>query len=433
MATYAFELNAKPARDGRNTVFLRITHQRRHRRTKTGISLKPAEFNKTGGYGKWVRSVHPSHKQLNSELKVLMRRAEEQDATRAAATNGPDLPCEVYTLSGYSEKIIEEAAVNSVGHQRILTSRLRMFVGFAGPDRLLSSIDLDTLNRFKRHLQATGHMESTQHSYFTKIKFLFTQALNHDLIDRNPFRLFDMPAERAAPRLKLSDEQVRIMEGVDVATALHTRGRNYTPSTWLHRAKWLYLFAYQMGGIRSRDVLQLRWGNLIIGESGSTRLDYQMSKTGESMSVKVTPAAARIIDLFRPTDYPPKPADYLFGVLDSTAPYARALTHEQRQRMSRELQIDLFNAIASAQTQINRELKELAARAGLTRELKLTFHTARHSFADRARRKMKESKNISVDDIRQALGHTRLDTTQRYLNSFDREGLDSAMKDIFGE
>jgi hypothetical protein len=46
---------------------------------------------------------------------------------------------------------------------------------------------------------------------------------------------------------------------------------------------------------------------------------------------------------------------------------------------------------------------------------------------------MNESKNISVDDIRSALGHTRLDTTQPYLTSFDKEALDDSMDAVFGE
>ncbi|MFD1139789.1 tyrosine-type recombinase/integrase [Larkinella insperata] len=60
---------------------------------------------------------------------------------------------------------------------------------------------------------------------------------------------------------------------------------------------------------------------------------------------------------------------------------------------------------------INRNLKLLAEKNGI--ESRLTFHTTRHSFTDKARRRMKETRNISIDDIRSALGHTILATTQR--------------------
>ncbi|WP_041616085.1 tyrosine-type recombinase/integrase [Spirosoma linguale] len=166
-----------------------------------------------------------------------------------------------------------------------------------------------------------------------------------------------------------------------------------------------------------------RLGNFI------DRLEYQMSKTGEFMSTRLTRKAREILDLFARENA--SPTSYIFGALSDQAAYAPYVSYEQKKKMPRELAVRLFNDISSVQTQINGELKILAQKAGIAG--KLTFHTARHSFADRARRKMKESKNISIDDIRQALGHTKLDTTQRYLNSFDREGLDSAMSAIFDE
>ncbi|MCE7044546.1 hypothetical protein [Dyadobacter sp. CY312] len=44
---------------------------------------------------------------------------------------------------------------------------------------------------------------------------------------------------------------------------------------------------------------------------------------------------------------------------------------------------------------------------------------------------MKSSNKITVVDIRNSLGHKKIETTQGYLNSFDKESLDEAMGDIF--
>ncbi|MGF7218655.1 integrase [Spirosoma lacussanchae] len=414
MATYTIELNHKPNVDGRYSIFLRITQDRKHRRVKTGIVVKLSEFDKAAGYGKWIRSKHPDHRQLNADLKKVIQSAEQ-----AADQPATDQVSQAWTLGQFRDKVVADASVNSVGFQRNLKSRLGTFVSFVGEDVPLKAVTLETLNSFKRHLQKSGKMAGTQHTYFNRIKYMFLQALRLDAIDKDPFRHFTMPDDKPAPRLKLTDQQVAQLEAVDVGSG----------ATWLYRAKWLYLFSYQMGGIRSGDILQLRWRN-VVGEE-SPRLEYQMSKTGQLMSTGLTPKAKQVLDLFRRPDQ--QPNDYLFGVLDSAAPYAAYITFEDKQRMPRALQENLFNQISSVQVLINRELKTLASLAELGSDLKLTFHTARHSFADRARRKMKESKNISIDDIRQALGHQRLDTTQRYLNAFDKEGLDSAMDAIFSE
>ncbi|AUD00990.1 site-specific integrase [Spirosoma pollinicola] len=436
--TYKFSLNNKPRKNGTYDIFLRIVADRVSRRVKTGISVKLGEFNPHADRGNWI-SKNPERKAFNLTLLNLLRKAEDEhldlNATGVATGTGlvermtGNRPNGGWTLGSFADRIIAEVGTNSVGYERNVKSRLHSFVEFAGKDIPLTSINLDLLNRFKRKLQAEGMMGGTQKTYFARIKRMTLEAMKLELLDKDPFLHFDMPVEKPAPRLKLSDKQVAALESVDVeAPRTDTLGRTYSAGVWLFRAKWLYLFAYQMGGIRSRDVLQLRYSN-IVGETGSERLEYQMSKTGEFMSTRLNKKARGIIELFK---RPGTTTDsYLFGVLSDEADYASYVSYEQKKKMPRELAIQLYNDISSVQAEINGELKTLAKKAGIAE--RLTFHTARHSFADKARRMMKESKNISIDDIRQALGHTKLDTTQRYLDSFDREGLDSAMGAIFGE
>ena len=67
---------------------------------------------------------------------------------------------------------------------------------------------------------------------------------------------------------------------------------------------------------------------------------------------------------------------------------------------------------------MNRDLKKLAELAGLESE-GLSFHVARHSFADFAR-----SQSGDLYAVSKALGHTSLQVTQKYLKSFDRDAVD---------
>lgn len=436
--TYKFSLNNKPRKNGLHDVFLRIVADRISKRIKTGIAVKPGEFNAQAGRGAWI-TKNPEKKAFNLTLLNLLRKAEDEhlllNSTGTATSNSlverltNQRPDQGWTIGSFCQKIIDDVATQSVGYERNLKSRLLTFAEFAGPNEPLTRINLDLLNRFKRKLQADGMMGGTQRTYFARIKRMTLEAMKQELIDKDPFLHFDMPIEKPAPRLKLTDKQVAALEAVDVgAMRVDTIGRTYSAGIWLFRAKYLYLFAYQMGGIRSRDVLQLRYSN-IVGEKGAERLEYQMSKTGEFMSTRLNRKSREIIALFAREGTTQN--SYLFGALSDEAPYAPYVTYEQKKKMPRELATALFNDISSVQAQINGELKILSQKAGITE--RLTFHTARHSFADKARRMMKESKNISIDDIRQALGHTKLDTTQRYLDSFDREGLDSAMGAIFGD
>jgi site-specific recombinase xerD len=55
----------------------------------------------------------------------------------------------------------------------------------------------------------------------------------------------------------------------------------------------------------------------------------------------------------------------------------------------------------------------------------LTTYVARHSFATVLKRS-----GVNVAIISEALGHTSLSTTQFYLDSFDNEQIDDAMKNL---
>ncbi len=59
-------------------------------------------------------------------------------------------------------------------------------------------------------------------------------------------------------------------------------------------------------------------------------------------------------------------------------------------------------------------------------QINLSFHVARHSFADFARRQ-----GMDLYSISKALGHANLKVTETYLESFDHETVDKAMDDLF--
>ena len=67
--------------------------------------------------------------------------------------------------------------------------------------------------------------------------------------------------------------------------------------------------------------------------------------------------------------------------------------------------------------------KKIGSFLGLN--IPLTTYVARHSFATVLKRS-----GVNVAIISEALGHTSLSTTQFYLDSFDNEQIDDAMKNL---
>ena len=89
-----------------------------------------------------------------------------------------------------------------------------------------------------------------------------------------------------------------------------------------------------------------------------------------------------------------------------------------------------WNAIGSQNALANKTLKRLAKWAS-TEDAplpsNLSFHIARHSFADLARKS-----GWSTYDVSKALAHSSLAQTEQYLAGFDAAGLDAKMDGLFG-
>jgi integrase len=74
---------------------------------------------------------------------------------------------------------------------------------------------------------------------------------------------------------------------------------------------------------------------------------------------------------------------------------------------------------------INKYLKKICSLAGINKEV--SFHSARHTFADLGRRKTKD-----VYAISKLLRHSKINITEKYLSEFDTETTDKALESIFG-
>ena len=101
-------------------------------------------------------------------------------------------------------------------------------------------------------------------------------------------------------------------------------------------------------------------------------------------------------------------SDYIFPILD---------------KKFHITEIQQYDRIRKVTKGVNRNLKKIGSFLGLN--IPLTTYVARHSFATVLKRS-----GVNVAIISEALGHTSLSTTQFYLDSFDNEQIDDAMKNL---
>ena len=158
------------------------------------------------------------------------------------------------------------------------------------------------------------------------------------------------------------------------------------------------MFSYLCGGINFTDIANLTKANIVNG-----RLEYIRQKTHKLIKIGIPDEAMRIIK-----KYEMESTGYLFPILNNKV-HKTALQKQNR--------------IHKMRGKVNYNLKVLGKRLGI--EISVTTYVARHSFASVLK---KSGVNIAI--ISEALGHSDLATTQIYLDNFDNEQMDDAMKNL---
>ncbi len=452
-ATFAFELNNKPNRMGRYTILLRITQDRKHKRTKTTVDLKKkTDFNKNAKNENWIRSSEPNSKVWNETLSNELEQAKstyrdlKQDGKGTSENIASRLKSGQNTLSflsfaeEYTERTLQAGDYNTYKKYNTFLTKLKFFINGKNPERIIevkgkdlqdelssmkkdllfSEITLHFLNRFKTYLQKQPNLrnpELTLHPNTISKQFdQFISLYNKGCIElkekglkikENPFDGFKcktIPTNKE----KLTIREIEAIKALDLEkNSLIWHCRNY------------FLFSYYCAGMRAGDFIQVRGTDIKSG-----RLEYQMGKNVKPKSIKLLPEAIEILSYYMDINKPS--TTFIFPLLDNSAPYAKAITIEEKEQLPAELKKKLLQQVNSKNSLINKYLKIIADVAGISK--KLTFHISRHSFANIARQK-----EANVYDISKALGHSSIKITETYLSSFDNKSQDKTMEKVFAE
>lgn len=166
-------------------------------------------------------------------------------------------------------------------------------------------------------------------------------------------------------------------------------------------ARDIFLFSYCVAGINFKDIATLRYVDIQNG-----RIYYQRHKTGKELNSPILPQTREIMGRYSKSDASPE--DYIFPILDRHI-------HKSEQQ--------ICNRVHKVIGHINANLKRIAEMAGL--KVNLTTYVARHTFATVLKRS-----GVNIAIISESLGHSDLETTQIYLDSFENSQVDEAMKNL---
>ena len=336
------------------------------------------------------------NKQAELQQRMLELNAEQKEYTTTTLLHDEHRKFELKTVKQFYQELIEQYKANEkCGNRLIYKSSYNSINVFTNGNLEIpfSAIDVAWLNKYEKWLRSKGNKETTMSLMFRTLRSAYNKAIENKCARKsdypfNDYRIskFDVSTEKRA---------IAKADVLKFSTDVHSIGKQQ----YVQLSKDIFIFSYLCGGINFTDIANLTKDNIIEGK----RLHYIRQKTGKLIKLGLSEEALKIIKR-----YAVESKGYLFPILNAQL----HKTPLQKQ-----------NRIHKMLGKVNKNLKLLAAQLGV--EANLTTYVARHSFAS-----VLKKSGVNIALISEALGHSDLTTTQIYLDSFDNEQIDNAMKNL---
>jgi len=405
----------KPQPNGHFPIWLRFSDSDRTLYASLGVNVHPRFWNEAK---REVRKGHPQSEGINSLIQARLNQVETErlrllregePVTAEAlkdALSPPERSTQLCFLAYAREKLAEVERRGNINRVKKEGGTLNKLEAFAGSPLPFGRITPGFLRKYEAHLiENLGNKPSTVQANVSTLRAHYRRAVRDEIVpqESDPFVVYSPPKAEKPERHKLTADELARIEVLQL-------GGSGPAAPFIARVRHAFLFSLYGAGIRFADVAKMRVGN-IKEDADGLRLAYRMGKTGKRSSLRLVPKAEAIVRpyMFDETGKAKTLDDYLFPMLEG-----RDLSTPRK----------LVNAISAQNTLHNRALKSIAEKADVSG--KLSFHIARHSFADLARKG-----GWDVYEISKALAHSGLNVTEHYLAGFDNELVDSKMSTLF--
>ena len=393
---------SKTLSNGEHPLMLRICKDGKKKYQSLGVSIKANQWDfarerpkPTCPNKEYILKLILD-KQAELQQRMLELNTEQKEYTTTTLLHDEHRKFELKTVKQFYQELIEQYMANEkCGNRLIYKSSYNSINVFTNGNLEIpfSAIDVAWLNKYEKWLRSKGNKETTMSLMFRTLRSAYNKAIESKCARKSDYPFTDYRISK----FDVSTEK-RAIAKADVLK-FSTDARPIGKQQYVQLSKDIFIFSYLCGGINFTDIANLTKDNIIEGK----RLHYIRQKTGELIKLGLSEEALQII-----RRYAVESKGYLFPILNTQL----HKTPLQKQ-----------NRIHKMLGKVNKNLKLLAAQFGV--EANLTTYVARHSFAS-----VLKKSGVNIALISEALGHSDLTTTQIYLDSFDNEQIDAAMKNL---
>lgn len=391
----------KTLSNGEHPLMLCVCKDGKRKYQSLGISIHPKHWSFAKGLPK---ASCPNKeeiqriifaKQAELQKRILEFNAEQKDYTSLSLLNSDKDKFVAKSVGDFYMELIDEfTRAERCGNRLIYKGSYNSLKVFCKGklDFPFSHIDIDWLARYEKWLRSKGNKETTISLLFRTLRSAYNKAIKSKCARKGDYPFDDYKINKFDTTTQ--KRAIHKAEIINIKNSQPHEGKRQ----YVELSRDIFIFSYLCGGINFTDIANLTAENIVDG-----RLRYVRQKTGKSISLGLCEDAMTIIAKYRPNE-----DGYLFPILDKSV----HKTAQQKQ-----------NRIHKILAKVNSNLKYIAQELGI--EANMTTYVARHSFASVLK---KSGTNIAL--ISEALGHSDLSTTQIYLDSFDNEQIDNAMKNL---
>lgn len=376
---------------------LRVTKDRKRKYVSLGISVNPENWDFSKNQPK---AECPNREYIElliaDKLKEYSAKIVELKATNQEFTSTTLV--EKVCVNRVNRKTVGDlfkAHINSLtssGRKSYALSIKQLYnslIEFNGHlDIPFAEMDIVWLRRYEAFLRRKGLAENTIGIRFRTLRSIYNVAIEEDAVSAElyPFKKLKVS--------KLHQETAkRALSKEDIERVLSYKSTN----RYMRFPIDIFAFTYYCGGINFVYIAHLTKANITDG-----RLIYKRQKTKKLIKIPLQPQAVALIEKYSNDE-----SQYLFPILSDF----------------HKTDVQQANRIHKVISKVNERLKQIGESLNLP--IPLTTYVARHSQATVMKRA-----GVSTAVIREIMGHSSERVTQIYLDSFDNEQVDNALKSL---
>lgn len=388
--------------NGESPIMVRVAKDGKRSMKSLGISVNPTYWDfskncpKKNCPNRAVLMQLISQALLQYQGKMIEVKARGEEVTAVTIIAEDKVKPNRETLEDFLFVLIQQLRENGkVGNSNAylnLRSTLHNFYG-KKLNFYFGAIDVAFCNKFEAWMRKNQFEDTTMSYYFRTLRATYNKAVEAKCAIREKSPFIEYKLSRFCTKT-----MKRALTKENVKKILELDCSNIGKKACL--AHDVFSFSYYCGGISLVDIANLTLDNIIEG-----RLVYERQKTHGIINLTILDEAKSLIDKYETYQ---GQAGYLFPILDNR----KHITPMQK-----------YNRVRKLCRQINKELHIIANILGIKEDV--TTYVARHSFAT-----VLKKSGVNIGIISQALGHQDIKTTQIYLDSFDNEQIDEAMKNL---